>query len=253
MQYVWDRAWVSMPTTWSNCSATMTIELLLVDGGGVGLGPVESLRDRICNGSRPADARRGGQASIRTSGREGWPRPGADTSFPRHPRQEVRYTRSHTRWPKRSLSASHGPAARHYRSTRSSVNWPTTGSPVTVTCRVLGLARQPYYRWLKEPVTDAELDEAHLANAVFDAHSDDPEFGYRFLADEVRAAGRDVCDRTVWRICRDNRWWSCFGKPRSRTKRSPGTPAHDDLVRRRFSAGGPNRLLLADITEHPTA
>lgn len=34
------------------------------------------------------------------------------------------------------------------------------GIPVTVTCRVLKIARQPYYRWLANPVTDAELDEA---------------------------------------------------------------------------------------------
>ncbi|RPK79031.1 hypothetical protein EES47_29975 [Streptomyces sp. ADI98-12] len=32
--------------------------------------------------------------------------------------------------------------------------------PVAVTCRVLGLARQPYYRWLVSPVTDAELTKA---------------------------------------------------------------------------------------------
>ena len=32
------------------------------------------------------------------------------------------------------------------------------GIPVTVTCRVLKIARQPYYRWLADPVTDAELD-----------------------------------------------------------------------------------------------
>ena len=91
-----------------------------------------------------------------------------------------------------------------------------------------------------------------MANAIFDAHQDDPEFGYRFLADEVRAVGHDVCDPTVWRICRDNGWWSSFGKPRRRTGRSPGTPAHDDLVRRNFTAEGPNRLWLADISEHPT-
>jgi transposase InsO family protein len=56
----------------------------------------------------------------------------------------------------------------------------------------------------------------------------------------------------VWRICRDNGWWSSFGKPRRRKGRSPGTPAHDDLVRRNFTAEGRNRLWLADITEHPT-
>lgn len=42
------------------------------------------------------------------------------------------------------------------------------GIPVAVTCRVLKLARQPYYRWLANPVTDAEYAEAHRANALFD-------------------------------------------------------------------------------------
>jgi len=127
------------------------------------------------------------------------------------------------------------------------------GIPVTVTCRVLNIARQPYYRWIANRVSDAELDEAHLANAIFDAHRDDPEFGYRFLADEVREAGHAVCDRTVWRVCRDNGWWSSFGKPKTRKTARVGTPAHDDLVRRDFRADVPNRLWLADITEHRTA
>jgi putative transposase len=127
------------------------------------------------------------------------------------------------------------------------------GVPVTVTCRVLNIARQPYYRWLDCPVTDAELDEAWLANAIFDAHRDDPEFGYRFLADEVRAAGHVVSDRVVWRICRDMGWWSVFGKPKTRKASKPGTPAHDDLVRRRFRADVPNEVWVADLTEHRSA
>jgi len=125
------------------------------------------------------------------------------------------------------------------------------GIPVTVTCRVLGLARQPYYRWLNQPVGVRELDEAYLANALFDAHCDDPEFGYRFLADEARDAGHRVCDRTVWRICRDNQWWSAFGKKKSKASK-PGTPAHDDLVKRVFTAEAPNQLWLTDLTEHWT-
>ena len=126
------------------------------------------------------------------------------------------------------------------------------GIPVTVTCRVLKITPPALLRWLDNTVTDAEWDEAHLANAVFDAHRDDPEFGCRFLADEVRAAGHPVCDRTVWRICRDNGWWSAFGKPKNQKKSQPGTPAHDDLVRRCFTAEAPNQLWLADITEHRT-
>ena len=127
------------------------------------------------------------------------------------------------------------------------------GIPVAVTCRVLKLARQPYYRWLARPVTDAELRQAHLANAVFDAHRDDPEFGYRFLADEVRAGGLAGCDRTIWAICSANGWWSAFGKPRRGKGRRPGPPVHDDQVNRVFTATAPNQLWLTDITEHRTA
>jgi transposase InsO family protein len=71
------------------------------------------------------------------------------------------------------------------------------GVPVTVTCRVLKLARQPYYRWLDQPVTDATLEEVYRANALFDAHRNDPEFGYRFLADEARGAGAVMANR-LW-------------------------------------------------------
>jgi transposase InsO family protein len=126
------------------------------------------------------------------------------------------------------------------------------GVPVAVTLRVLKLSRQPYYRWLKDPVTNAELVGAHRANALFDAHRDDPEFGYRFLADEARDAGVSMSARTAWRICSQNRWWSVFGKKRARSGKKAGPPVHDDLVRREFTAGAPNELWLADITEHRT-
>lgn len=78
---------------------------------------------------------------------------------------------------------------------------------------------------------------------------EDPDFGYRFLADEARDAGARMTDRTAWRICRDNRWWSVFGKKHGRGKKA-ALPGHDDLVSRNFTASGPNRLWLADITEH---
>lgn len=100
-------------------------------------------------------------------------------------------------------------------------------------------------------MTDAVLEEAYRANALFEAHHEDPEFGYRFLVDEARDAGLVMADRTAWRICRDNRWWSVFGKRRGRIKKA-GPPVHDDLIRRDFTADGPNRLWLADITEHAT-
>jgi putative transposase len=135
------------------------------------------------------------------------------------------------------------------------------GVPVAVTCRVLKIARQPYYRWLANPVTDAELIAAYRANALFDAHQDDPEFGYRFLVDEAKDAGEPMSERTAWRICSELGWWSAFGKKRGKNGKKPGPPVHDDLcavtdqkgrVRHEFTADGPNELWVADITEHWT-
>lgn len=128
------------------------------------------------------------------------------------------------------------------------------GIPVTVTCRVLKLSRAPYYRWLRQPITNAELVEAYRANALFDAHRDDPEFGHRLLADEARDAGEPMGDRTAWKIASANGWWSVFGKKKARGKgRKQGPPVHDDRVGRDFTADAANRLWLTDITEHRTA
>ena len=133
--------------------------------------------------------------------------------------------------------------------------------PVTVTCRVLKIARAPYYRWLQEPVTAADRARAYRANALFDAHRDDPEFGYRFLVDEARDDGEPMSDRTAWRICSEQGWWSAFGKKRARNGKKPGPPVHDDrcavvdkrgVTRHVFAAEAPNQLWLADITEHWT-
>jgi hypothetical protein len=81
------------------------------------------------------------------------------------------------------------------------------------------------------PVTDAERVEAYRANALFDAHRDDPEFGYRFLAEEAREAGAPMAERTAWRICSQHRLWCVLGK-----KKRGGPPVHDDLVDRDFTA-----------------
>lgn len=122
-----------------------------------------------------------------------------------------------------------------------------------MSCRVLKLARQPYYRWLADSVTTSELVEAYRANALYDAHQDDPEFGHRLLADEARAAGEPMSDRTAWKIASENAWFSAFGKKKARGKgKKAGPPVHDDLVQRDFTATRPNQLWLTDITEHWT-
>jgi putative transposase len=123
--------------------------------------------------------------------------------------------------------------------------------PVRLTCGVLGFSPQAFYKWRARPCSQRDLDDAHLTNALVDLHADDPEFGYRFLTDELQAAGHAVGERRVWRLCRQERLWSTTTK-KARAGKRPGPAVHDDLVQRNFTADQPDAVWLTDTTEHPT-
>ena len=125
------------------------------------------------------------------------------------------------------------------------------GLPVAVTCRVLGFSKQAFYKWKANPITDADRDRAYLINAALDVHADDPEFGYRFIADELHALGLEVSRNTVHALCKEAGIIAAVHRRRGTGKKA-GPPVHDDHVRRVFTADAPDRVWLTDITEHPT-
>jgi len=127
------------------------------------------------------------------------------------------------------------------------------GFPVRLTCGVLGFSSQAFYKWQADPVCQRDVEDAHLVNAIRDVHEDDPEFGYRFISDELERAGHSVGERRVWRLCSEHRIWSTTTKKGRRSSgKRPGPAVHDDLVQRNFTAPAPDRVWLTDITEHWT-
>src|SRR5699024_638038 len=86
-----------------------------------------------------------------------------------------------------------------------------------------------YCRWLATPVPEADAVEAYRANVLFDARADDPEFGYRYLADEAEAASEPFAVCTAWRLCLANAWFSVCGKARAKNGNCPARPVNDDL------------------------
>lgn len=74
--------------------------------------------------------------------------------------------------------------------------------PVVVSCRALGFSTQAFYAWLADPVCQRDWDDAHLLNAAFTVHGDDPEFGYRLISDELRGHGITASGNRVYRLCR---------------------------------------------------
>lgn len=133
--------------------------------------------------------------------------------------------------------------------------------PVVVACRVLGLSTQGYYKWLKEPVSQRDWDDAHLIDVLYEAHADDATLGYRFLTDELDTEyGITVGENRVHRLCKIAGITASHHEKRSK----PGStgPAPDDdllavvdehgVIRHEFKADSPNTVWLWDISEHPT-
>lgn len=98
---------------------------------------------------------------------------------------------------------------------------------------MLGFSTQAFYTWKAAPVTDQDWADAHLINAALDVHRDDPAFGYRFIADELKDQGLAAGENRVQRLCSSQRIWSVFAKKRGLTRKA-GPPVHDDMVKRGF-------------------
>ncbi len=90
-----------------------------------------------------------------------------------------------------------------------------------------------------------------MINAALEIHDGAPEFGYRFIADDLSEHGINASENRVQRLCSLQKIWSVHSKKRG-LNRKAGPPVHGDLIARDFTAERPNVKWLTDITEHWT-
>ncbi len=81
-------------------------------------------------------------------------------------------------------------------------------------------------------------------------HRDDPEFGYRFIADEVHRLGYPASENLVQRLCALQKATSSIVKWRRGSGKQRGPAVSDDLVQLDFTATRPEEVWLTGITEH---
>jgi putative transposase len=126
------------------------------------------------------------------------------------------------------------------------------GLDVAVACRVLQVSRSGYYAWRERPPSPRLLADAQLENDVRAAFTASRcTYGAPRVHAELRLGSGVRCGRK--RVARLMRTAGLVGVGYRRKRRREPIPApHDDLVRRRFRADGPDRLWCTDITEHPT-
>ena len=121
-------------------------------------------------------------------------------------------------------------------------------------CSALGVTRQGYYAWRKRPPSARALRDAELAARVGEIRAASRGvYGAPKVFAELKRAGVRTSRKRVARIMRENGWVGttrgCAKRPKGAAKQAaPQANAVPDLVRRDFSADGPNRAWFADIT-----
>ena len=76
------------------------------------------------------------------------------------------------------------------------------GISIVLTCRERGFSKQAFYARRACPVSQRDWDDTHLINATYDVHANDPQFGCRFIADELeREHAIDASENRVKRPC----------------------------------------------------
>ena len=121
---------------------------------------------------------------------------------------------------------------------------------VATVCRVLGVSASGYYAWQSRPLSArAHTDRALLAQIRTIHDRSRGTYGAPRIHAELAAQGFHIARKRVARLMQAA---GLAGVSRrtfvTTTRRDPRARPAPDLVRRTFTADGPNRLWVADIT-----
>lgn len=121
-------------------------------------------------------------------------------------------------------------------------------------CRVLEVSTSGYYAWLKRPPSQRTQEDAKVLKRIREIHHRSKEtYGTPRIHAELAAQGIKVGRKRVARLMQAAHLQGVSRRKFYVTTRraKKGRPA-PDRVQRDFSAEGPNRLWVADITYVPT-
>jgi putative transposase len=118
-------------------------------------------------------------------------------------------------------------------------------------CRTLGVSASAYYRRKTGARSRRQVEDERLLGRIHELHAANYyAYGSRRMWIALRRAGEPVARCTVERLMRGHGIQGAKrrGKPWRTTRPDPAARRRPDLVDRNFTAAGPNRLWVADIT-----
>jgi putative transposase len=126
---------------------------------------------------------------------------------------------------------------------------------VALMCRLFGVSKSGYYAWRSRPPSAQSRADAELLVLINRVHEESRGiYGAPRVQAELRLKHHIFCSRR--RVARLMRQAGLVGVHRRKfsgtTRRDPKRETYPDLVERRFSANEPNRVWVADVTQHET-
>ncbi|MEV4536237.1 IS3 family transposase [Asanoa sp. NPDC049518] len=127
------------------------------------------------------------------------------------------------------------------------------GIAIAVACRVLGVSTSGFYDWKDRPPSPRSVADEALGELIADIqHMSRGSYGSPRVHAELRLAAGVRCGRKrVERLMRAAGLEGVYRRRRRGcTIRDPHARPSADLVQRRFTADGPDRLWVTDIERH---
>jgi putative transposase len=128
--------------------------------------------------------------------------------------------------------------------------------PIRFMCSRLGVSTSGFYEWRHAQTHPCQrrVEDVELVERIREIHQTSRRsYGSpRVHAELVLGEGRRHGRKRVERLMRGHGIVGIHRRRRGCTRRDPTAIPADDLVNRRFTPDQPDRLWVADVTEHPT-
>jgi putative transposase len=116
-------------------------------------------------------------------------------------------------------------------------------------CRLLGVARSGYYKWLKQPVSNRAEEDARLVSLIRASFlASQGIYGAPRVFLDLREAGETCSKHRVARLMRENNLRALHGYRMRRWSVGKPSVLIPNLLKREFTVTRPNKAWVTDIT-----
>ena len=126
------------------------------------------------------------------------------------------------------------------------------GYSVTELCKLGGISRSAYYKWLNRTDSPNDVLNKKIAEKIENMHAELPDMGYRRLRDTLEH-DENICvnEKRILRICRKKKIQSIVKGRHNCCTKPASDPAYvaENVLNREFQTEKPNEKWVTDVTE----